>query len=154
MQYIRSFEKEEGIANFARSLYNIYIYMCVCVCIYIYILVWICIFTYAYRTHVYPGRVLSLDWNIDDTSIVSGSSDSSIRFWNPESGRCKLRIQVQDEKKDATLVWAVRFIDENVVVSGDSLGRVQFWDSKHGTLRQVYDPIYTPELKTFHIPRN
>lgn len=84
------------------------------------------------------GRVLSLDWNLDDSVLVSGGSDSAIRLWSTETGRCKLRILVQDEKKDATLVWSVRHIDETTIASGDSRGRVQFWNAKYGTLRQTF----------------
>eukprot|EP00040_Diaphanoeca_grandis_P029238 m.170849 g.170849 ORF g.170849 m.170849 type:complete len:782 (-) comp31622_c1_seq1:25-2370(-) len=84
------------------------------------------------------GRILSVDWHADGETIVSGASDSTIRLWNVETGKCKLRITVQTAKKQQALVWSVKILENMTIVSGDSLGKTQIWDGKFGTLLQSF----------------
>ncbi|CAO3681521.1 unnamed protein product [Rhizopus stolonifer] len=83
------------------------------------------------------GRVLSVAWAPNDEYIVSGGSDSSLRTWDPKTGRTIHRMTVEKNPKEQTLVWSVAATVGNVIISGDSTGTVTFWDSKMGTVKQT-----------------
>jgi U3 small nucleolar RNA-associated protein 4 len=53
------------------------------------------------------GRVLSIAWTSDNSSIVTGSSHSSITMWDVKTGRAKKRMTVDRVKKEDTLVWSI-----------------------------------------------
>ena len=74
------------------------------------------------------GRILSVDWDQDGQSLVSGASDATIRVWNATTGKCRLRILVQSERNDPALVWSVKVLPDKSIVSGDSFGKTQIWD--------------------------
>ena len=80
------------------------------------------------------GRVLSLAWHPDGSEIVVGGADSMVRKYNVQTGRCTLRITLDDFKAQSTIVWDVKFLSDSTVVSADSVGKVQLWNGKHGTL--------------------
>lgn len=77
-------------------------------------------------------------WFPDDGSVVCGGADSTVRVWNATSARTRLRISVQDQAGDKTLVWALQVLPDRTIVSGDSKGRTQLWDSQFGTLIQSF----------------
>ena len=70
--------------------------------------------------------------------MAVGSADSVIRKYDIRSGRCLLRITLDDFKSRSTLVWDVKFLSDFTIVSADSLGKVQLWSGKHGTLIQSF----------------
>ncbi|KAI7865767.1 WD40-repeat-containing domain protein [Spinellus fusiger] len=84
------------------------------------------------------GRILSVAWSPEDTFIVSGGSDSSLRTWNVATGRATQRMTVNKIKKEHTLVWSVVVLKNNTVVSGDSLGNLMFWNAENGSLMQCH----------------
>ena len=84
------------------------------------------------------GRVLSLAWHPSGEHIVVGGADSTIRKYAVQSGRCLLRITLDDFKSRSTLVWDVKYLSDSTIVSADSLGKVQLWSGKHGTLIQAF----------------
>ena len=67
-----------------------------------------------------------------------GGADSIIRKYDVQSGRCLLRITLDDCKSHSTLIWGVKFLSDSTIVSADSLGKVQLWNGKHGTLIQSF----------------
>ncbi|KAI8088913.1 quinon protein alcohol dehydrogenase-like superfamily [Halteromyces radiatus] len=82
------------------------------------------------------GRILSISWGPDDSYIVTGGSDSSVRKWNVQHGRTTHRMTVDKKNKEATMVWSVVATKHNTIISGDSLGHLMFWDSELGTMKQ------------------
>ena len=82
--------------------------------------------------------MLSLAWHSTGDQIVVGGADSIIRKYDVRSGRCVLRITLDDFKSRSTLVWDVKFLTDTTIVSADSLGKVQLWNGSHGTLIQSF----------------
>ena len=80
------------------------------------------------------GRVLSLAWHPDSHYMAVGGADSTIRKLDIKTGRCILRITLDEYKSRSTLVWDLKFLSNSTIVSADSLGKVQFWNSLQGTL--------------------
>lgn len=83
-----------------------------------------------------------------DSYIVTGCADSTVRKWDVKTGRCTARMTTDKIKGEHTLVWSVAVIaasstsiskagggaaDSDVIVSGDSMGLVKFWDEKTNT---------------------
>ncbi|CAO3586968.1 unnamed protein product [Absidia cylindrospora] len=91
---------------------------------------------YQRRFESQKGRILSITWGPDDSYIVSGGYDSSVRKWNVETGRTTHRMTVDKKNKEPTMVWTVAATKNNTIVSGDSLGNLMFWDSEIGTMKQ------------------
>jgi U3 small nucleolar RNA-associated protein 4 len=92
------------------------------------------------------GRILSLTWSYDDSSIISGSSVSIIHCLDVKSGQISRRITVDKIRGEDTLVWALEVLKDGTIVSGDSLGNVQFWDSKMGTLIKGYKEVHKADV--------
>ena len=67
-----------------------------------------------------------------------GGADSTVRKMDVCTGRCVLRITLDDYKPRTTLVWDLKFLSDTTIVSADSLGKIQLWNGKHGTLRQSF----------------
>ncbi|KAI7826470.1 WD40-repeat-containing domain protein [Kickxella alabastrina] len=74
------------------------------------------------------SRILSVAWSHDDSTIVTGSADSSVRIWTASTGHVVARMTLPKEGRDPTLVWAVTVLKDDTIVSGDSRGHVVFWD--------------------------
>ena len=84
------------------------------------------------------GRILSLTWHPSGEFIAVGGADSTVRKMNVRTGRCVLRITLDEYKPRSTLVWDLKFLSDATLVSADSLGKIQLWNGKHGTLRQSF----------------
>ncbi len=80
------------------------------------------------------GRVLSVAWQPGGDCIAVGGADSTIRKLSIKTGRCVLRITLDEFKARSTLVWDLKFLRDSTIVSCDSTGKVQFWNSVQGTL--------------------
>ncbi|KAI9460248.1 WD40 repeat-like protein [Lactarius psammicola] len=74
-----------------------------------------------------------------DSWIVAGCSDSSMRKWDVSSGRILDRMGTDKVKGERTLVWAVGVLGDGTIISGDSLGMVKFWDSRTCTQLQSFE---------------
>lgn len=74
-----------------------------------------------------------------DSWIVAGCSDSSLRKWDISSGRILDRMGTDKVKGERTLVWAVGVLGDGTIISGDSLGMVKFWDSRTCTQLQSFE---------------
>ncbi|KAH9049447.1 WD40 repeat-like protein [Lactarius hengduanensis] len=74
-----------------------------------------------------------------DSWIVAGCSDSSLRKWDVSSGRILDRMGTDKVKGERTLVWAVGVLGDGTIISGDSLGMVKFWDSRTCTQLQSFE---------------
>ncbi|KAI0286783.1 WD40 repeat-like protein [Russula aff. rugulosa BPL654] len=74
-----------------------------------------------------------------DSWIVAGCSDSSLRKWDVSSGRILDRMKTDKIRGERTLVWAVGVIGDGTIISGDSLGMVKFWDSRTCTQLQSFE---------------
>lgn len=83
-----------------------------------------------------------------DSYIVTGCADSTVRKWDIKTGRSTARMTTDKVKGENTLVWTVAVIagsslvsakagnnntESDVIVSGDSMGLVKFWDEKMNT---------------------
>ncbi|KAF5355975.1 hypothetical protein D9756_004245 [Leucocoprinus leucothites] len=68
------------------------------------------------------------DWQ--DSWLVTGCSDSSLRKWDLKTGQSLERMAVDKIRGERTLVWTVGVLGDGTIVSGDSLGHVKFWDSR------------------------
>lgn len=83
-----------------------------------------------------------------DSYIVTGCADSTVRKWDIKTGRSTARMTTDKVKGENTLVWTVAVIagssltstkagdsntESDVIVSGDSMGLVKFWDEKTNT---------------------
>ncbi|KAF8640615.1 hypothetical protein AX17_000276 [Amanita inopinata Kibby_2008] len=68
------------------------------------------------------------DWN--DSWLVTGGSDSSLRKWDVTTGRVMDRMGADKIRGERTLVWTVGVLGDGTIISGDSLGVVKFWDSR------------------------
>ncbi|KXN83554.1 U3 small nucleolar RNA-associated protein 4 [Leucoagaricus sp. SymC.cos] len=68
------------------------------------------------------------DWQ--DSWLVTGCSDSSLRKWDTKTGRALERMAVDKIRGERTLVWTVGVLGDGTIISGDSLGHVKFWDSR------------------------
>ncbi|PPQ98963.1 hypothetical protein CVT24_003459 [Panaeolus cyanescens] len=66
----------------------------------------------------------------EDSFLVTGGSDSSLRKWDVSTGRVVERMGVDKVRGERTLVWTVGVLGDGTIVSGDSLGMVKFWDSR------------------------
>ncbi|KAG6845653.1 hypothetical protein H0H87_005860 [Tephrocybe sp. NHM501043] len=75
-------------------------------------------------------------WN--DTWLVTGCSDSSIRKWDVSTRRVVDRMGTDKVRGERTLVWTVGVLGDGTIVSGDSLGMVKFWDSRTCTQLQSF----------------
>jgi WD40 repeat protein len=83
-----------------------------------------------------PGesaRILSLAWNPQGSTLLSGSASGSIKLWNPNTGR-----PIHSLRLNGLSIWSVVFSDSNTFVSADSKGQVQFWDVHSATLLQSF----------------
>ena len=67
-----------------------------------------------------------------------GGADSTVRKLDVRTGRCVLRITLDEYKPRTTLVWDLKFLSDTTIVSANSLGKIQLWNGKHGTLRQSF----------------
>ena len=67
-----------------------------------------------------------------------GGADSTVRKMDVRTGRCVLRITLDEYKPRTTLVWDLKFLSDTTIVSANSLGKIQLWNGKHGTLRQSF----------------
>jgi U3 small nucleolar RNA-associated protein 4 len=65
---------------------------------------------YAFGLFGHTGRVLSVGWSPDNTQLVTGGSDSTIRQWLLATQRNTARIAVETLGKQKTLVWAVKML--------------------------------------------
>lgn len=74
-----------------------------------------------------------------DSWIVAGCSDSSLRKWDVSSGRILERMGTDKVKGERTLVWSVGVLGDGTIISGDSLGMVKFWDSRTCTQLQSFE---------------
>ncbi|KAI9445451.1 WD40 repeat-like protein [Lactarius indigo] len=74
-----------------------------------------------------------------DSWVVAGCSDSSLRKWDVYSGRILDRMGTDKVKGERTLVWAVGVLGDGTIISGDSLGMVKFWDSRTCTQLQSFE---------------
>ncbi|KAI0005474.1 WD40-repeat-containing domain protein [Russula compacta] len=74
-----------------------------------------------------------------DSWIVAGCSDSSLRKWDVSSGRILDRMGTDKIRGERTLVWAVGVLGDGTIISGDSLGMVKFWDSRTCTQLQSFE---------------
>lgn len=82
-----------------------------------------------------------------DSYIVTGCADSTVRKWDVKTGRSTARMTTDKIKGENTLVWSVAVVagsslsatkgsntqESDVIVSGDSMGLVKFWDEKTNT---------------------
>ncbi|KAG5648177.1 hypothetical protein DXG03_006132 [Asterophora parasitica] len=75
-------------------------------------------------------------WN--DSWLVTGGSDSSVRKWDVATGRVVDRMGTDKVRGERTLVWTVGVLGDGTIVSGDSLGMVKFWDSRTCTQLQSF----------------
>ncbi|KAF8273758.1 WD40-repeat-containing domain protein [Lactarius quietus] len=74
-----------------------------------------------------------------DSWIVAGCSDSSLRKWDISSGMILDRMGTDKVRGERTLVWAVGVLSDGTIISGDSLGMVKFWDSRTCTQLQSFE---------------
>lgn len=92
-----------------------------------------------------PARTLSVDWVIvqkDDASqtkgvdfIVCGDSGGGLRWIDPNSGRTTGRGNISTLRKEAVLIWTVRWVrNGNTIVCGDDRGLVTLWSSRTRTI--------------------
>lgn len=86
------------------------------------------------------ARILSLAWNQQGNTLISGSASGSIKLWNCENGR-----PVHSIKLANLSIWTAAFCDSQTFVSGDSKGQVQFWDVVSGTLLQNF-PAFSADV--------
>ena len=89
--------------------------------------------------HTSP-RILSLAWDSNGSTLVSGSASGYIKLWNCDSGRPLHSIKLANIS-----IWSVAFCDSSTFVSGDSKGQVQFWDTQSGTLLQSF-PAFSADV--------
>ncbi|XP_048576519.1 U3 small nucleolar RNA-associated protein 4 homolog isoform X2 [Nematostella vectensis] len=85
------------------------------------------------------GRILSLSWHVSDNFLVTGSSDSMVKVYDLSTGRCTLRLTMEEFTSRCTLIWGVYITSNFTIITGDSLGNTQFWDGNQGTLLQSYN---------------
>jgi len=89
--------------------------------------------------HKQENRILSIAWNHNDTKLVAGGFDSTIRIYDVKSGQISTRISVADDNETKTMVWAIEILNDSMtIVTGDSCGHTQFWDGNTGTLIQDF----------------
>ncbi|KAI0271535.1 WD40-repeat-containing domain protein [Gloeopeniophorella convolvens] len=74
-----------------------------------------------------------------DSWIVAGCSDSSLRKWEVSTGRILDRMSTDKVRGERTLVWTVGVLGDGTIISGDSLGMVKFWDSRTCTQLQSFE---------------
>lgn len=96
----------------------------------------------------------------EDSFLVTGCADSTVRKWDVRSGRCLYRMTTDKIRGEQTLVWCISVLkcvftshpsrianlvltvsfvhgySDRTIVSGDSMGLVKFWDGKMGTQLQ------------------
>src|ERR1022692_3871591 len=73
--------------------------------------------------------VSSTEWSPDQSWVLSGSEDCSVRLWDVETREC-LRI-FQGHTADVRCVeWGA---DQHHAISGDAKGRIRRWDLTEAT---------------------
>ena len=85
------------------------------------------------------SRILSLAF-IDDSKIVGGCSDSTLKIWDCSQARGQIltRMAVDRVRNEPTLVWSVLVLRNGTIASGDSTGSVKLWDKKFYALLQNF----------------
>ena len=84
------------------------------------------------------SRVLSLAWSKCGNTMVTGSTDGTIRVYNVKTGHVVSRISTDNLQGKSTLIWSIHLTSDMTIVSGDSLGQTQFWDAEMGTLLKSF----------------
>ena len=83
------------------------------------------------------GRLLSLAWTADGSTIAAGSSRGAIHVFDCDSLTELARITVgagdKPTESEERCVWALQYLPDGTLVSGSSDGDVTFWDAQHGT---------------------
>jgi len=76
----------------------------------------------------------SVDWSHDGNLIVSGSSDRTIKVWNPDNGRCIKTIKPITNREYLSFN-SVAFcpINSNLIVSTSTNNLLQIWNINNGT---------------------
>ncbi|EAU93462.1 U3 small nucleolar RNA-associated protein 4 [Coprinopsis cinerea okayama7 len=74
----------------------------------------------------------------EDSWLVTGCSDSSVRKWDVKTGQVLERMGTDKIRGERTLVWSVGVLGDGTIVSGDSMGMVKFWDSRTCTQLQSF----------------
>ncbi|KAI9031291.1 WD40-repeat-containing domain protein [Hyaloraphidium curvatum] len=92
------------------------------------------------------ARLLSLVWSADDSSIFAGSSDSSVRKWDVQTGRVLQRMTVDREKREHTLVWAVELLADGQLVAGTSLGNLHIFSGDTCTIVQTLRKVHAADI--------
>ncbi|OBT86395.1 hypothetical protein VE02_05285 [Pseudogymnoascus sp. 03VT05] len=81
------------------------------------------------------GPVESVAFSPDGKSVVSGSRDRTVRFWDSETGAAR---QILEGHVDD--VWSVAFSpDGKLVISGSGDKTVRLWDSETGAAQQIFE---------------
>ena len=72
--------------------------------------------------------VSSVAFSHDDTQIVSGSNDNTVKIWNTGSGACLKTLENYNDS-----VWSIAFSHDSAqVVSGSADKTVKIWDTDSG----------------------
>jgi len=75
----------------------------------------------------HKDSVRTVAWNITGTRLASGSTDKTIRVWNPEKPEVRYSIQLKGHNQVVEqLCWNPTNIDHLVSASLDKT--VRFWD--------------------------
>lgn len=92
------------------------------------------------------ARLLSLAWSADGRFIYAGSSDSALRKYDVSTGRILHRTTVDRQKREDTLVWAVKPLADNHIVAGTSLGSLHILQGDTMTVVQSLRGVHAADI--------
>lgn len=83
----------------------------------------------------HQNRVLAISFSPDGKTIASGSTDRTIKLWNPESERCRLTLQGH-----TSWIWDLAFHPSGNEIASASYDRtVKLWDVETGNCTRTLE---------------
>jgi WD40 repeat protein len=91
----------------------------------------------------HTGSVSSLVLSWDGRRVVSGSSDSTLRIWDVQTGECLKVLKGHKETEIAGILALILSADGRILVSASDDSTIRIWDVETGECLQILE---LPEL--------
>jgi WD40 repeat protein len=99
----------------------------------------------------HTGNVSSLVLSWDGRRVVSGSSDSTLRIWDVQTGECLKVLKGHKETEISGILALILSADGRILVSASDDSTIRIWDVETGECLQILElpePVYILQLST------